>query len=134
MTLGTTMSSSIAASNPASQRGIVFATIIGTTIEWYDFFYATSAGPGFPELFFRPAVEDLGLLHRQSQDGQHGGVARRDAHRGPPRGFDWQAQHPSHRFHGTGHDGRHAALARQHRDTPRVLRRADLNVVKENQW
>ncbi|WP_166979210.1 MFS transporter [Paramicrobacterium fandaimingii] len=57
------MSSTLAAGNPTSQRRIAFATIIGTTIEWYDFFiYATSAGLVFAQLFFKPAGEDIGLL------------------------------------------------------------------------
>ncbi|MFE6735937.1 MFS transporter [Microbacterium sp. NPDC057650] len=46
-----------------SQRRIAFATIIGTTIEWYDFFiYATSAGLVFAQLFFQPAGKDIALL------------------------------------------------------------------------
>lgn len=57
------MSSTRATGNPTSQRRIAFATIIGTTIEWYDFFiYATSAGLVFAQLFFKPAGEDIGLL------------------------------------------------------------------------
>lgn len=57
------MSSSPAAGSPTSQRRIAFATIIGTTIEWYDFFiYATSAGLVFAQLFFQPAGEDIALL------------------------------------------------------------------------
>ncbi|WGW10621.1 MFS transporter [Saxibacter everestensis] len=57
------MSSSITAANPTSQRRIAFATIIGTTIEWYDFFiYATSAGLVFAQLFFQPAGKDIALL------------------------------------------------------------------------
>jgi len=64
MTLGTTMSSSSAAAvDPTSQRRIAFATIIGTTIEWYDFFiYATSAGLVFAQLFFQPAGKEIALL------------------------------------------------------------------------
>lgn len=45
MTLGTTVASSIAAGDSASQRRIACATITGTTVERYDFFIcATSAG------------------------------------------------------------------------------------------
>ena len=63
MTLGTTMTSSTATGNSTSQRRIASATIIGTTIEWYDFFiYATSAGLVFAQLFFQPAGKDIGLL------------------------------------------------------------------------
>ena len=62
MTLGTTMSSATTGT-PTSQRRIAFATIIGTTIEWYDFFiYATSAGLVFAQLFFQPAGKEIGLL------------------------------------------------------------------------
>lgn len=47
----------------ASQRRIAMATIIGTTIEWYDFFiYATSAGIVFAQLFFQPAGKEIALL------------------------------------------------------------------------
>lgn len=57
------MSSSSAAGNYTSERRIAFATIIGTTIEWYDFFiYATSAGIVFAQLFFEPAGKDIALL------------------------------------------------------------------------
>ena len=57
------MTSSTAVSNAATQRRVAFATIIGTTIEWYDFFiYALGAGLVFAQLFFKPAGEDIGLL------------------------------------------------------------------------
>ena len=63
MTLGTTMTSALAPGDRASQRRIAFATIIGTTIEWYDFFiYATSAGLVFAQLFFQPAGKEIALL------------------------------------------------------------------------
>ncbi|MCT2088225.1 MHS family MFS transporter [Micrococcus terreus] len=46
-----------------NQRRVSFATLIGTTIEWYDFFiYATMAGLVFAQLFFEPAGESIGLL------------------------------------------------------------------------
>lgn len=46
-----------------NQRRVAFATIVGTTVEWYDFFiYATAAGLVFAELFFKPAGEQIGLL------------------------------------------------------------------------
>ena len=36
-------------------RRVAFATMVGTTIEWYDFFiYATAAGLVFAQLFFDP--------------------------------------------------------------------------------
>lgn len=57
------MTSSSPSGNASSQRRIAFATIIGTTIEWYDFFiYATSAGLVFAQLFFQPAGKEIGLL------------------------------------------------------------------------
>ncbi|MBS1675677.1 MAG: MHS family MFS transporter [Actinobacteria bacterium] len=57
------MTTSVAAGAPTSQRRIAFATIIGTTIEWYDFFiYATSAGLVFAQLFFQPAGKEIALL------------------------------------------------------------------------
>jgi MFS family permease len=44
-------------------RRVAFATIIGTTIEWYDFFiYANAAGLVFAKLFFEPAGADIGIL------------------------------------------------------------------------
>ncbi len=46
-----------------TQRRVAFATIVGTTIEWYDFFiYATAAGLVFAHVFFAPAGESIGLL------------------------------------------------------------------------
>ncbi|GAB3261279.1 MFS transporter [Arthrobacter pigmenti] len=46
-----------------NQRRVAVATIIGTTIEWYDFFiYATAAGLVFAQLFFTPAGDQIGLL------------------------------------------------------------------------
>lgn len=47
----------------ANQRKVAFATIIGTTVEWYDFFiYAAAAGLVFTQLFFAPAGQTLGTL------------------------------------------------------------------------
>ncbi len=46
-----------------SDRKVAFATIIGTTVEWYDFFlYAAVAGLVFKSLFFSPAGSSLGTL------------------------------------------------------------------------
>ncbi len=43
-------------SDAAHTRKIAMATIVGTTIEWYDYFiYAAVAGLVFNELFFKPA-------------------------------------------------------------------------------
>ncbi|GAA4384158.1 MFS transporter [Tsukamurella soli] len=42
------------------QRRVVFATIIGTTVEWYDFFiYAFAANLVFAHLFFEPAGQGM---------------------------------------------------------------------------
>jgi MFS family permease len=42
---------------------VAVATIVGTTIEWYDFFiYAAAASLVFAELFFKPAGERFGQL------------------------------------------------------------------------
>lgn len=42
----------------ADRRRVVFATVVGTTVEWYDFFiYASAAGLVFGQLFFAPAGE-----------------------------------------------------------------------------
>ncbi|RNE56499.1 MFS transporter [Cryobacterium tepidiphilum] len=45
------------------RRRVVFATIVGTTVEWYDFFiYAMAAGLVFGDLFFKPAGPSLATL------------------------------------------------------------------------
>lgn len=47
----------------ASERRVALATVIGTTIEWYDFFiYASAAALIFKTLFFAPAGNSLGTL------------------------------------------------------------------------
>ncbi|WP_293764665.1 MFS transporter [uncultured Aquitalea sp.] len=48
---------------PGDGRKVAFATIIGTTVEWYDFFiYASAAGLVFNKLFFAPAGAQLATL------------------------------------------------------------------------
>ncbi|MEZ3157573.1 MFS transporter [Microbacterium sp. BWR-S6Y] len=43
-------------STSGDRRRVVFATVVGTTVEWYDFFlYASAAGLVFGQLFFGPA-------------------------------------------------------------------------------
>ncbi len=43
-------------STAGDRRRVVFATVVGTTVEWYDFFlYASAAGLVFGQLFFAPA-------------------------------------------------------------------------------
>lgn len=45
-------------SSSTDRRRVVFATVVGTTVEWYDFFiYASAAGLVFGQLFFAPAGE-----------------------------------------------------------------------------
>lgn len=45
------------------QKKVAYATIIGTTVEWYDFFiYAAAAGLVFKDLFFAPAGNNLGTI------------------------------------------------------------------------
>lgn len=52
-----------APSKRATQRRVGAATVIGTTIEWYDFFiYGTAAGLVFSQLFFEPAGPQISLL------------------------------------------------------------------------
>ena len=50
-------------SSPVDRRRVVFATVVGTTVEWYDFFiYAFAAGLVFAELFFAPAGPQFAQL------------------------------------------------------------------------
>ncbi len=45
------------------RRRVVFATVVGTTVEWYDFFiYATAVALVFGQLFFAPAGEEFGQI------------------------------------------------------------------------
>jgi MFS family permease len=45
------------------RRRVVFATVVGTTVEWYDFFiYAAAAGLVFGQLFFAPAGEGFAQI------------------------------------------------------------------------
>lgn len=49
--------------NSREMRRVAAATVIGTTIEWYDFFlYASAAGLVFAELFFKPAGPEAGTI------------------------------------------------------------------------
>src|SRR5690554_2505136 len=49
---------------PANSRSrVLFASLVGTTIEFYDFYvYATAAVLVFPHLFFPPGNETAALL------------------------------------------------------------------------
>jgi MFS family permease len=47
----------------ADRRRVVFATVVGTTVEWYDFFiYATAVGLVFGQLFFAPLGANSALI------------------------------------------------------------------------
>jgi MFS family permease len=47
----------------AIRRRVALATVVGTTIEWYDFFiYATAAGLVFADLFFKPAGHRMAAI------------------------------------------------------------------------
>lgn len=51
------------ATSASELRRVAFATVIGTTIEWYDFFlYASAAGLVFAHLFFAPAGPQIAIL------------------------------------------------------------------------
>ena len=50
-------------STSQDRRRVVYATVIGTAVEWYDFFiYAFAAGLVFSQLFFEPAGAQLAIL------------------------------------------------------------------------
>ncbi|OYO00848.1 MFS transporter [Enemella evansiae] len=50
-------------SSPRERRKVVAATIVGTTIEWYDFFiYSFAANLVFAELFFKPAGPEFATI------------------------------------------------------------------------
>ena len=47
----------------SEQRKVLAGTVVGTTIEWYDFFiYAQAAGAVFATLYFAPAGETVGQI------------------------------------------------------------------------
>ncbi|UJP08772.1 MHS family MFS transporter [Microbacterium sp. KUDC0406] len=49
--------------SPGDRRRVVFATVVGTTVEWYDFFiYAFAAATVFATLFFQPMGEDFAQI------------------------------------------------------------------------
>ena len=57
------MSVNSAAPTKGSQTRVAFATIAGTTVEWYDFFiYAQAAGLVFASLMFEPAGPEFALI------------------------------------------------------------------------
>ena len=64
MSASTTSVAADATTTPANPRGrVILASLIGTTIEFYDFYvYATAAVLVFPHLFFPPGNETAALL------------------------------------------------------------------------
>lgn len=62
--VSTTLTHDPATEAPAARpRTILAASLVGTTVEWYDFFlYATAAGLVFPRLFFPMGDEVVGTL------------------------------------------------------------------------
>ncbi|MFC7405617.1 MFS transporter [Georgenia alba] len=47
----------------SDRRRVAFATVIGTTVEWYDYFiYASAAGLVFGRLFFEPAGQEFATI------------------------------------------------------------------------
>src|SRR5690606_28311822 len=62
--MSTTLSSDATPAQPANSRSrVILASLIGTTIEFYDFYvYATAAVLVFPHLFFPPGNETTALL------------------------------------------------------------------------
>jgi len=58
---GFTPTGTIAAAT--DRRRVVFATVVGTTVEWYDFFiYATAVGLVFGQLFFAPLGDNSAII------------------------------------------------------------------------
>lgn len=54
---------SVTADRRTEQRKVLAGTVVGTTIEWYDFFiYAQAAGAVFATLYFAPAGETVGQI------------------------------------------------------------------------
>ncbi|MFJ3956297.1 MFS transporter [Arthrobacter sp. NPDC090010] len=50
-------------SRTVDRRRVAIATVVGTTVEWYDYFiYASAAGLVFGQLFFKPAGEGVATI------------------------------------------------------------------------
>ncbi|MDQ1207728.1 MFS family permease [Acinetobacter baylyi] len=57
------MQTTLTTRKTTTEKRVALATVIGTTIEWYDFFiYASAAALIFKTLFFAPAGNTLGTL------------------------------------------------------------------------
>ena len=62
--MSSTETSTVPGSKPVNSKGkVIFASLIGTTIEFYDFYiYATASVLVFPRLFFPEATDINALL------------------------------------------------------------------------
>ncbi|HEY8003918.1 MAG TPA: MFS transporter, partial [Phenylobacterium sp.] len=59
----TTASAAATRATPATLRKVVLASMIGTTIEWYDFFlYGTASALVFGKLFFPKSDPTTGVM------------------------------------------------------------------------
>ncbi|MCW2287148.1 MFS transporter [Leucobacter luti] len=58
-----TQTTQATAARRTEERRVLAGTVVGTTIEWYDFFiYAQAAGAVFATLYFAPAGETVGQI------------------------------------------------------------------------
>ncbi|MBF6348692.1 MHS family MFS transporter [Nocardia flavorosea] len=57
------MSTDLSTVSAVDRRRVAFATVVGTAVEWYDYFiYASAAGLVFGALFFEPAGPGFGTI------------------------------------------------------------------------
>ncbi|WP_280461271.1 MFS transporter [Nocardia carnea] len=57
------MSTDLSTVSAVDRRRVAFATVVGTAVEWYDYFiYASAAGLVFGTLFFEPAGSGFGTI------------------------------------------------------------------------
>ncbi|MEU1981776.1 MFS transporter [Nocardia sp. NPDC019395] len=57
------MSTDLSTVSAVDRRRVAFATVVGTAVEWYDYFiYASAAGLVFGKLFFEPAGSGFGTI------------------------------------------------------------------------
>lgn len=57
------MSTDLSTVSAVDRRRVAFATVVGTAVEWYDYFiYASAAGLVFGTLFFEPAGPGFGTI------------------------------------------------------------------------
>src|ERR1700722_11646409 len=61
--MGTVVGVNVGQAITSDEKRVLTATLVGTTIEWYDFFvYAQAAGLVFGPLFFGPMIQNNPLL------------------------------------------------------------------------